>query len=558
MNNLFKFDINKTPFSAKEAYLSIIKRDKKLGGGIWIKSLIRPIWGEIGKEKPSNLLLKIIPVNNKGEFEDYQVEAFPSHLKISLKSGYIVIYFNKYNKLIFDFENSGVIFEYQNYQDININCKNENIKINYPKSNQYMIINGIKKVLNYHLFKNRIKIINEDKIKLKFWVKNLEKPKSYLTFNSVIDVDNDYQNFKKHYKINSNNEELAIYTLWTLSYVKAGNFLDNAIAISKNDMSLTWGWDHLLISLALIKSNPKLIFSGMNVFFETQKDNGMLADALNPVVIVDKFTKPPVYGYYLKKLERNGLIINNEYKIYLYDKLSKLTNWWMSHDKHLPIYLDPFDSGWDNATCFDEGDNFSTPDLISYLIVQMDYLKDLALKLNKKEEAKNWEERKTKLLNKFINEFWENEQFLFKASGEMKKTSSLIRMIPLILENLLPKEIKDVLIKELKEEGHFLTRGGFATESLKSIDYDSRLGDQTKPNAYWRGPMWAPPMYMLVEGLRYFNEDEFADEVITRYLNAIEKEASFYENYDAINLNGYDDIGFGWTVALYLIFKKSL
>src|SRR5690554_876849 len=118
MNNLLRFDLLKTPFSIKGAFLSIFKRPNNLGGGIWIKSLIRTSWGDINKIKPSILLLKIIPTDINGIFTEYNIYGTPTHIKIEIPNGDILIYFNQYNQLTFIFNNSGIVFEYENFETI--------------------------------------------------------------------------------------------------------------------------------------------------------------------------------------------------------------------------------------------------------------------------------------------------------------------------------------------------------------------------------------------------------------------------------------------------------
>ncbi|MFA5692324.1 MAG: hypothetical protein WC907_01810 [Acholeplasmataceae bacterium] len=557
MNNLLRFDLLKTPFSIKGAFLSIFKRPNNLGGGIWIKSLIRTSWGDINKIKPSILLLKIIPTDINGIFTEYNIYGTPTHIKIEIPNGDILIYFNQYNQLTFIFNNSGIVFEYENFETIDVKDNNKVIKVDYKHTNQYIDIKPNTSNLYYEKDLNRLFYYGniKDSLTLSFWVNELEHPKYYSYYHNIDDILKEYNNFKKHYNVKTEYDELAIYTLWILSYVACGNFTYEAIAISKNDMNLTWGWDHLMIGLSIVKSNPKLVKDSIKVFFDHQKDNGMLVDAINPLIIVDKYTKPPVYGYFLKKMIENGLILTKKEKEYFYEKLSKSTNWWMSKNNKYPVYLHPFDSGWDNATCFDSGEKFITPDLISYIIHQMHFLEILAKDLNKEDEFIEWKNKRNTLLKNFINDFYNKGEFLFESSIGKQSTTSLIKLIPIILYKWLPKEIIKKLINDLKIENHFLTSKGLATESLKSIQYDTRIGDKTKPNAYWRGPIWAPPLYMIVDSLKGLNENELANLITKRYLKTLESSNAFYENYDAITGDGYDDISYGWTAAIYILLK---
>lgn len=553
------YDLKRVPLTAKGAYLNIFQREDNLGGGIWIKSLIRSTWGEIGKVKPSNLLLKIIPTEIDGTFCEFEVASYPSHIHFKINNGSIKVFINKYNTLKFIIENAGIVFEYQNNNDINLkDLKNNKLTIDYPLTNQFVEIKSLNQEIKYYENDRRILINNtkENEILVSFWVNDLEHPKKHLEFKEIEDVEVEINKFISNYEPKTAFDKISLYSLWALSYEAVGNYQTRAIAISMNDMSLTWGWDHLLIGTALVHSDSSLIKEAIDVFFYHQLENGMLPDAINPVLIVDKFTKPPVYGYYLSKMHEKGLTFSADYQKYLYEKLTKLTNWWTKEEEMVPKYEHPFDSGWDNATCFDKGVKFITPDLVSYVILQFDYLKELANNLGKNEESKRWESRRNQLLENFIKHFWDGKEFLYDVDGVKNKTTSLIRMIPIILGNLLPEEVKTILIEELKVENHFLSPGGLASESLKSKLYDTRLGDRLKPNAYWRGPLWSPPIFMIIDGLNKLNEGELSSKITERYLNVIEKSGGFFENYDAVNKAGYDDIGYGWTISTYVLLRK--
>lgn len=553
-----QFDLKTNPFSAPEAFLSIIQEPDYRGGGVWIKSLIRPEWGT-GNPHISNLLLKIIPTSLSGAFCPYEVIAKPTHVDLITESGYLRIYFIKYNEIKIELNNTNVIFEYGhlNNQASDIKSDNGVFSLTYPKLNQYIKLEFDNSNFKNHEAIKRVVVdqIENSTINFSFWVNNLKHPTKYTKYNSLNDVKNDYQSFLSYYNIADYHDELAVYTLWSLEFVECGNFLSNAIPANKNDMNLSWGWDNLLVALAIVKSNPSLAWSAIEVFFKHQSDDGMLPDAINPVILVDWYTKPPVHGYFLQKMHQKGFTLSTNQTKYVYEVLSKSIDWWIDPKDTFPKYKEPFDSGWDNATVFDNGADITTPDLVSYLIIQMDYLSKLANNLNLDKESLYWIERRDQLLNDFISRLWDGKQFLSLRQDKTFETTSLIKMIPIILEDLLPKHIMITLINELKIENHYLVRNGFASETVDSLLYRSYDGDQYKLNSYWRGPIWSPPMYMITESLKVVGETEFANDVVNRYLNVIKHSNAFYENYDANLSIGYDDFGFGWTAAAYILLK---
>lgn len=558
--NIMAYDLSKNVFSAREAYLSVTKLNDDVGGGIWIRSLIHPEWGT-GRPKISTLLLKLIPATIDGHICRYSVEAQPTYVQLNTHEGYIKLTFEKYNTIRISTNCASLYAEFghQNNQGIIEYIDDKRFLLYYHQLNQDInlkISNGNISVLDNI---RRIQFHTDicDLIEFSFWPRNLNHPEVYTVFKTDNEIDSDYQKFKSSFMTTSAFDELAVYHLWMLPYVKAGLFQSNTMAVSKNHMSLVWSWDHLLNAMAIMHASPKLGWDTVLMFLYMQKPDGMLPDAVNPVTCVDWYTKPPVYGYFLSKYEKQGFNLPKDKEQFVYDSLVRMTNWWIKSDDSFPVYQKPFDSGWDNATCFDDGGHATTPDLVSYVIIQIDYLCKLASRLSKYDESIDWAKRRDKLLASFIKTFWDGNQFMYRnEKGEVKNTSSLIRMIPLILERFLPMDIASKMIEELKIENHFLAPNGFATECIRSVLYDSRKGDTMKPNAYWRGPIWAPPMYMLCDSLSYFKETTLENKVKNRYINTIEKSGAFYEDYDAIYNIGYDDISYGWTVATYTLFKK--
>lgn len=556
------FSISTTPFTAREAYLSIIQERSEVGGGIWIKSLIRPEWGK-GRKKVSNLLMKISPLSRSGHFLSYSVSANPQELKIITSEGYISIFFKQFNEIVLEGYGISMCFEIGHDDNLAVNAliKDNSFDAYFPLLNQDIKISQNNATLEYFSSQRRVFVNSKDdfsKTIFEFWPRHLEKPKKYTTYFSKEQIENEFLAFANKYEYHTDIELLSLYHLWSIEYVSCGNFTRNMVAISKNNMNLAWSWDHLFIALALFKSSPQLAWNSVMLFLEHQKENGMQIDAINPVTIVDWYTKPPVYGFFLRKFKASGYPIPKLDRQFIYDSVKKNTEWWLNQSSfQLVGYQRPFDSGWDNATCFDKAGIVYTPDINTYLIIQMVFLSELSYELGLDKESQVWINKSNELMDHMIKKMWRNNQFVCLDSDLNEfSTNSLIRMIPLMLGSLLPKEISIHMINEIKIENHFLTERGIATESIRSNLYDSRRGDSSKPNAYWRGPMWSPPIYFIHEGLINLGEFDFSSEIARRYTAAIEKSSAFYEDYDALLEIGYDDFGYGWTAAVYALLKK--
>jgi hypothetical protein len=347
--------------------------------------------------------------------------------------------------------------------------------------------------------------------------------------------------------------------LWSGEYAKCGNFPYRVTAISINNMNLVWSWDNCFIAFALAKTDPEIAWNNMLLFLDKLEPDGRMLDAINPGLAVSWFVKPPVQGLFIQKMLDEGYGLADERLLSLYVQLSKWTNWWKNyqHESGLYYYNHPFDSGWDNATCFDSGVKMVTPDINAYLAVQMEVLSRLAVKLGRVEEGTSWLKQSDVLIVKMVDVLYQNGRFsVMDLNNTIFKTDSLIRMMPIILGERLDKKITESLFLELGEENHFLTPCGLATESARSKLYDTRKGDSAKPNPYWRGPVWAPVLYLIYDAIKEKSDGILADKIAVRFTETVEKNGGFfYENYDAITGVGYDDTGYGWTAAVYLLLK---
>ena len=126
--------------------------------------------------------------------------------------------------------------------------------------------------------------------------------------------------------------------------------------------------------------------------------------------------------------------------------------------------------------------------------------------------------------------------------------TSLLSLMPLVLGDLLPAHIREKPVEVLKRD--FLTDNGLATEMPASPKYE--------PDGYWRGPIWAPTTYLLVDGLRRGGYAELAGEIAYRYCRmSCERAFGNYENFDALTGVGRRAPGYTWAASVYLMFHRE-
>ena len=236
----------------------------------------------------------------------------------------------------------------------------------------------------------------------------------------------------------------------------------------------------------------------------------------------------------------------------IYPFMEKHTNFWFDYrdDNHngLPQYHNGNDSGWDNATVFDVGFPMEGPDLSAFLVLQMDVLADLARHLGREDKAVEWSQRSDALLTELLAAFWVDGRFVFRnalTGAYTQGSRSLLPYIPLILGEKLPVAIREKLIAELSDPAGLVTTFGPASEHPDSSLYD--------PDGYWRGPIWAPSTFLIVEGLKAAGAPDLARSIALKFC-ALCEQSGFAENFDALTAAPLRDRAYTWTSSVYLYF----
>jgi glycogen debranching enzyme len=212
----------------------------------------------------------------------------------------------------------------------------------------------------------------------------------------------------------------------------------------------------------------------------------------------------------------------------------------------IPQYHHGNDSGWDNCTAFEVGPPVEGADLSAYLVVQMDVLSEIAQLTGRESDARAWNERSDRLLERLLAHSWQGDRFVAPRSGDhaVFASDTLFHFLPLVLGERLPASVRSRLVAGIKEPGRFLTDHGLATESVRSPLYEA--------DGYWRGPIWAPSTLILIDGLAACGERSLAEDLARRFCD-MAAGSGMAENYDAISGAGLRDRAYTWTSSVFLI-----
>jgi putative isomerase len=336
-----------------------------------------------------------------------------------------------------------------------------------------------------------------------------------------------------------------------------GNVIYEAMAPSKINYVGLWLWDNAMHALAYRHVDPELARNQIRAVLAYQLPNGMLPDAIydEGVVsslnhpIIGSVTKPPILAWAALKLHETEPDLSFLQEIYV--PLVRFNSWWLTYNDDdadgLVAYSHPYSSGLDDSPLWDYGMPVESPDLNTYLCVQMGSLGVMAEQMGMHEEAAMWRRRAAAIVRRMIEDFWDEESGLFWAlhNHEPVRVVTPFNLYPL-WTGQLPAPIRDRLIGHLTNPDMFWGKYAIPTVSRSDPHY--------QPDRMWRGPVWANINYFFIEALRQVGENELAISLRDKTLEMIMKHANIYEYYHAETGEApatAADI-FGWTAAVFI------
>lgn len=348
-------------------------------------------------------------------------------------------------------------------------------------------------------------------------------------------------------------EQAWLNTWYSTAPATLPNFPTAPVLMAKAYMNSLWPWDCCFNALALGVTDLDAGLDQLLLPFALQKEDGQLPDKTGPDDAFFGCTKPPIQGWALGKLMDMHRIPNGRLET-IYPRLVKWTDFWFTKRDHngngIPGYSGDnagWDSGWDNSTVSGgEGDN-EAPELQAYLILQMKTLARIATQLGRKDEATKWQERAAAHLKLFRQTYWIDGRLATRLDGGKKvidHPTSLEPMMSLVLGENLDPDLFKTMVKQLDD---YLTPYGLASEMPSSPLYRS------DPDAYWRGPIWAPAMYLVIDGLNRGGRRDLAVDLAQRFDRLIRQAGGYYENFDAKTGKGLKTKAYTWTSSVHLL-----
>ena len=347
-------------------------------------------------------------------------------------------------------------------------------------------------------------------------------------------------------------------------WVMANNLISPSGFVTREAMVPTkafyvgvWLWDNALHAIAYRHVDPELARDQIRVMLANQLADGMLPDAIfdeGVVAEIDhpirgRVTKPPILAWAAMKIHKTAPDTNFLKEIY--EPLKRCNEWWFEHNDDdrdgIVQYTHPYSSGLDDSPLWDFGMPVESPDINTYLTMQMECLAEMAEKIDRRDEALEWRRRSDVQVRRMIEHLWDEESGMFRALHEESPIPVLtpFNLLPL-WTGKLPQNITKSLLAHLTNPDEFWGRYGLPTVACNDSAYD--------PAKMWRGPMWANVNYFFVEALEKIGECGLASELRERTLNMIASQPGMREYYNSQTGEPPASAApiFGWSAATFI------
>ncbi|NPV57267.1 MAG: hypothetical protein HPY76_11440 [Anaerolineae bacterium] len=387
-------------------------------------------------------------------------------------------------------------------------------------------------------------------------------PKSIEPFSSILESSQErWQGwFKRVPPVAEHFRRTYAYAWWVMAnnLVKPkGTIYYEAMMPSKSHYVGLWLWDSAMHALAYRHLDPELARNQIRAMIACQLPDGMLPDAIYDEGVVSQIdhpilaevTKPPILSWAVLKLHETSPDLAFLQEVYI--PLVRCNAWWFSMNDDdvdgLSQYNHPYSSGLDDNPLWDYGMPVESPDINTYLCIQMNSLARMAELLGMDAEAAMWQRRAKAIVNRMIEDFWDETAGVFYATREDEPIPVVtpFNLYPL-WTGQLPNEMANRLIAHLCDPNEFWTDYGIPSVARNDPHFN--------PEQMWRGPVWVNINYFFIEALQLAGRADLARTLRKRTLDLIMSSPGMYEYYNADSgkPGARAAEAFGWTAAVFI------
>lgn len=330
-----------------------------------------------------------------------------------------------------------------------------------------------------------------------------------------------------------------------------------AMMPSKHQYIGVWNWDACFHALALRHLDPELARNQLRVMLAHQRPDGMIPDVVFDEGVVDRVdhpfpgevTKPPVMAWAAWKIHRHAPDVS--FLAEMYPALRRWNEWWFSaradERTGLAQYRHPYSSGLDDNPLWDHGFPVVSPDLNTYLVIQMESLGFITEALGRAQEASAWRRKADALAQNMVRDLYDPQTGWFWAlhDGQRIPERTPFNLLPL-WTGRLNEDMQRAIIEHLVDEESFWGAYPLATVARDASSYS--------PETMWRGPIWININYFFVEALRRVGRSELADKLRKQTIELVAGNDGIFEYYNPETGKPAVTAApiFGWSAALFI------
>ncbi len=195
-------------------------------------------------------------------------------------------------------------------------------------------------------------------------------------------------------------------------------------------------------------------------------------------------------------------------------------------------------------------------DASAWMAFSAHHLARIADQLGHADDARRYRDEIDTIARAVNERLWSDDAEVYldrDASGKPIRTPSYSGLVPLIA-GIVPDERVERMLAQLRHERAFLSPHGIRSVSAGSLLYEPGYADQRGVNSNWRGPIWLPMNYLLVQALAE-HDPALAAEVRRRVVETVERDweatGRLHEYFDAETGAGLGaDHQAGWTALV--------
>ncbi len=564
-----RIDLEHIPFTERGSRLLLMKNDH----GLCIRLVER--WNKIDPRLSGYRLRPPIVENLsftdiQGRDLPYELETFPHRLNFQTRLGEFAIAFEDAETLLLALPESACGLRFRMHVDQGVADRRGGV---LRKTGD--IRRNLAYTTNRLIATNQIQLVEPDLLEVHLTVAAgsrsglLMNLTPRLGYNRYIpDVDSAFEEAARRWEdwftatpsVAEPYLQQYLYSWWIMraGLISTRYFITReAMTPSKIHYVGVWQWDAFFHALAYRHIDRRLAQDQIRVVLDHQRPDGMIPDAIHDEGTITHLTfpvdadvtKPPLLAWVLWKLyQTDG---DREFLEELYEPVVRWNRWWFENcdldGDGLCEYTHPFSSGLDDNPIWDAGMPVTSPDLNTYLVMQMENLGRIAGAIGLPAEAQSWEMQAEAHLQRMIAHLWDEKAGLFWAQQKGKNipVRTPFNLFPLITGRL-PEKIARPCVAHLTDPAEFWTNYPIPTVAVNDPKYN--------PQQMWRGPTWINVNYMMAEGLERSGFSDIARELRRRTLALVMGQADIYEFYHPeTGAPGPQAASmFGWSASLFI------